>query len=186
MATARDLGEPMTDLTHARARGYITALVALAELGHLAWEYLHGGVVSHHLLNRADLPAISNAWGAVFLPALAWFLSGPVLRRATTPRAAKGIAAAFLASLLVGIALSVAFVIGFEGVSSGIFLGILLSGLFLPVYRGEYVLGFVLGMTFTFGAMLPTAAAAFVAIVSAIAHHLVRPALGWLWAKARA
>ena len=62
----------------------------------------------------------------------------------------------------------------------------LLAGLFLPVYRGEYVLGFVLGMTFTFGAILPTAAAAFVAIVSAIAHYLVRPALGWLWARARA
>ena len=64
----------MTDLTRTRARRTITVLVALAELGHLAWEHFHGGVVSHHLLNRADLPAISNAWGAVFLPALAWFL----------------------------------------------------------------------------------------------------------------
>ena len=176
----------MTDLTRTRARRTITVLVALAELGHLAWEHFHGGVVSHHLLNRADLPAISNAWGAVFLPALAWFLSGPVLRRATTPRAAKGIAAAFFGSLLVGVALSVAFTNGFSDISSSIVLGILLSGLLLPVYRGEYVLGFVLGMTFTFGAMLPTAAAAFVAVVSAIAHYLVRPAFAWLWAKARA
>jgi hypothetical protein len=176
----------MTGPTRTRVRWTITVLVALAELGHLAWEHFHGGMVSHHLLNRADLPAISNAWGAVFLPALAWFLSGPVLRRAKTRRAAKGIAAAFLGSLLVGVALSVAFTHGMEDVSSWIFLGMLLAGLFLPVYRAEYVLGFVLGMTFTFGAILPTAAAAFVAIVSAIAHHLVRPALGWLWAKARA
>ena len=176
----------MTDLRRSRARGTITVLVALAELAHLAWEHLHGGVASHHLLNRADLPAISNAWGVLFLPALAWVLSGPVLRRATTPRAAKGIAAAFFGSLLVGVALSVAFTNGLEDVSSGIFLGILLAGLVLRVYRGEYVLGFVLGMTFTFGAMLPTAAAAFVAIVSAIAHHLLPPVLGWLWAKRRA
>lgn len=176
----------MTKLTRTRARWTFTVLVALAELAHLAWEHLHGGVASHHLLNRADLPAISNAWGALFLPALAWVLSGPVLRRATTPRAAKGIATAFFGSLLAGIALSVAFTNGLEDVSSGIFLGILLAGLVLRVYRGEYVLGFVLGMTFTFGAMLPTAAAAFVAIVSAIAHHLMRPVLGWLWAKVRA
>ena len=176
----------MTDLTRRRARWTITLLVALAELAHLAWEHLHGGVASHHLLNRADLPAISNAWGALFLPVLAWVLSGPVLRRATTPRAARSIAAAFFGSLLVGVALSVAFTHGLEDVSSGIFLGILLAGLVLRVYRGEYVLGFVLGMTVTFGAMLPTAAAAFVAIVSAIAHHLLRPAFGWLWAKVRA
>ena len=71
----------MTDLRRSRARGTITVLVALAELAHLAWEHLHGGVASHHLLNRADLPAISNAWGALFLPALAWVLSGPVIRR---------------------------------------------------------------------------------------------------------
>lgn len=176
----------MTDLTRSRARWYITVLVALAELGHLTWEHLHGGVLSHHLLNRADLPAISNAWGAVFLPALTWFLSGSVLKRATTPRAAKGIAASFFGSVLVGVALSTAFVNGFADVSSYIFLGILLSGLLLPAYRGEYVLGLVLGMSFNFGAMLPTVAAAFVAVVSAVAQHLVRPAFGWLLAKARA
>lgn len=175
----------MTDLAQPRARWYITGLVALAELGHLAWEHLHGGVLSHHLLNRADLPAISNAWGAVFLPALAWFLAGSVLKRASTPRAVSGIAASFFGSLLVGVALSAAFANGLADASSYIFLGILLCGLLLPVYRGEYVLGFVLGMTFTFGAMLPTAAAAFVAVVSAIAHHVVRPAFGWLLAKAR-
>ena len=175
----------MTYLPQSRIRWYIVALVALAELGHLTWEYSHGGVLSHHLLNQADLPAISNAWGAVFLPALAWFLSGRFLKRATAPPAVKSIAAAFLASLLVGVALSAAFTNGFDDASSYIFLGILLFGLVLPVYRGEYVLGFVLGMSFTFGAMLPTFAAAFIAVVSAISHYLVRPAFGWLAAKAR-
>jgi hypothetical protein len=176
----------MTDLPPLRARWYITVLVAVAEIGHLTWEHLHGGVLSHHLLNRADLPAISNAWGAVFLPTLAWFLAGPVFKRATTSRVANGIAASFFGSLLVGVALSVAFVNGFEAASSYIFIGVLLSGLVLPVYRGEYVLGFVLGMSFTFGAMLPTAVAAFVAVVSSVARHLVRPAFGWLLARARA
>ena len=175
----------MTDLSQSRARFYITVLVAFAELGHLAWEYFHGGVRSHHLLNRADLPAISNAWGIVFLPALAWFLSGRFLQRATAPQAAKSISVSFFGALLVGVALSVAFVNGLESASASIFFGILLSGLVLPVYRGEYLLGFVLGMAFTFGAMLPSLVSVFVAVVSLIAHRLVRPALGWLIAKVR-
>lgn len=31
-------------------------------LMHLGWEYSHGGIQRHHLLNDASLPAISNAW----------------------------------------------------------------------------------------------------------------------------
>ena len=176
----------MTASQMSRARWQITLLVAVAELTHLAWEYLHGGVHSHHLLNRADMPAISNTWGAIFLLALAWFLSGQFLKRVAASGSAKGVGAAFLGSLLLGITLSTVFMHGYDDASSYIFLGIILAGLVLPVYRGEYVLGFVLGMTFAFGAMLPTFAAAFVAAVSAIAHYLVRPALGWAVAKARA
>lgn len=177
---------PTTTATQSRLRWFIVAVVALCEFAHLTWEHFHGGVVSHHFLNRADLPAISNAWGAVFLPALAWFLSGSALKRATTSRAAKGVVAAFFGSLIVGVTLSSAFTHGLADASNYIFLGVLLTGLLLPVYRGEYVLGFVLGMSISFGAMLPAIAAAFVASVSAIAHHLVRPTLGWLIARARA
>ena len=176
----------MTNLTPSRARYCAIALVALAELGHLAWEHFHGGIRSHHLLNRADLAAISSAWGIVFLPALAWFLSGRVPVRATSPLVIQRIGVAFFGSLAVGVALSVAFTNGFADVSAAIFLGMLLCGLILRVYRGEYVLGFVLGMSFTFGAMLPTLAAVFVSAVSALAHYAVHPAFRWLVAKVRA
>lgn len=175
----------MTNSRSLPTRWQITLLIAVAELAHLAWEHFHGGIQSHHLLHRADLPSISNAWGVVFLPALAWIFSGRFLARAAKG-SAKRVAAAFFGALVVGIALSTAFASGHEDVSSYIFLGILLAGLILPVHRGEYVLGFVLGMTFTFGAVLPALAAAFVATVSAIAHCLIRPALGWVVSRARA
>jgi hypothetical protein len=169
-----------------RTRWQITFLVAVAELAHLGWEFLHGGVHSHHLLNRADLPAISNAWGAIFLPALAWFLSGQFLKRVAASGSAKSVVTACLGSFFLGIALSATFIYGYEDASSYIFLGIILAGLVLPVYRGEYVLGFVLGMTFTFGAMLPTLAAIFVATISAVVRYLVHPVFGWAVARARA
>ena len=170
-----------------QVRWLITALVALAELGHLAWQVFHGGIERHHLLNQAELPAISNAWGAVLLPLLAWFLAGRLLRRATTTRAAKTLAAAACGALVAGIALSLAFVSGDADAPAYVLLGVILVGLVLPIYRSEYVLGFVLGMSITFGPILPALVATVIAAVSAVAHCWVRPAFGWAfgWVSAR-
>lgn len=163
-----------------RMRILLTALILITEMLHLAWEYMHGGVKSHHLLNRPDLPAISNWWGALLLPLLAWLLLGPTLRRVHTTGAGKqfhlpiGIVAGFAGSLLYGVCLAVAFTQQQEAVASYLFLGMFMAALVLPAYRPEYVLGFMLGMTFTFGAVLPTIAAALVAAVSAVFHFLIR------------
>jgi hypothetical protein len=63
----------------------LTGPILLAELACLAWEHFHGGVKSHHLFHRSDLPAISNWWGALVLPGLAWFLLGRILSRTVWP-----------------------------------------------------------------------------------------------------
>ena len=50
---------------------YTPVLVGLAyAIAQLALEALDGGVQSHHLLNRPDLPAISNGFGLLTLPAI--------------------------------------------------------------------------------------------------------------------
>ncbi len=172
-----------------RLRLYSTAVVALAELAHLAWEHFNGGVHSHHILNRSDLPAISNGWGALLLPALTWFLSGRIQRRVAlhpggTEAASQlpaGVIAGFIGSLLFGVLLAGSFTSGNETITSYLFLGMFLLALLLPVYRAECVLGFVLGMTFTFGAVLPTIVGSIIAAVSAVIHLYVRPALVRLW-----
>lgn len=168
-----------------RLRLHLTALVLLAELAHLAWEHFHGGVVSHHVLNRSDLPAISNWFGAILLPALTWFLTGRIQKRISfqsggNESAAKlpvSVVVGFLGSLLFGGLLSIAFTNGYETVASYLFGSMLLAALLLPVYRAECVLGFVVGMTFTFGAVLPTAIGSMLAAVSAVVHLLVRTVL---------
>lgn len=166
-----------------RTRLSLTGVVLLAEGGHLIWEHLHGGVVRHHLLHRSDLPAISNAWGAILLPALTWFLTGRIQRRinrhsevteATTPPSTVFIG--FVAALMGGISLAVAFTRE-SALTSWLFLGQVLLAVVLPAYRAECVLGFVLGMTFTFGAVLPTAVGSVMAALSAIVHLGVRPVL---------
>ncbi|MEA0737090.1 hypothetical protein QYY77_13550 [Xanthomonas campestris pv. campestris] len=45
----------------------------------------------------------------------------------------------------------------------------------MPAYRAEYVFGFVLGMTFVFGAVLPTLFGLLVVAVSALAWRVLFP-----------
>jgi hypothetical protein len=165
-----------------RSRLLLTAVVGVAEATHLAWESVHGGVVSHHLLHRPDLPAISNWWGAIVLPALCWWVIARVQRRADSSAARSpkvfGVPAyafaAFLGALVFGVGLATAFSLGREDVASYFFMAMFPLAVVLPVYRGEYLLGFVLGMTFTFGAVLPTAIGCLFAALSALLRYLAR------------
>jgi hypothetical protein len=175
----------------ARIRPGFTGLVLLAEGAHLLWQHLHGGVVSHHLLQRADLPAISNAWGALLLPALTWFLLGRtrkrLLRRGDADEAASkapdNVPLGFFGALIWGGLLAAAFTGNLETITSSLFFGALVLALVLPVYRAECLLGFVLGMAFTFGAVLPTLVGSVIAGLSAGVHLGLRPVLVRLWKR---
>jgi hypothetical protein len=168
---------------------YVVAFAIVFAMVLLAWEVTHGGVPSHHFLDRADMPTVSNWWMLAVLPVLGWLAARSVLRRAPAdPKALSKGCAAVIGAALVGIALSIAFVTthGQGQASTYIFFAAILSGLVLPIYRAEYVFGFVLGMAFTFGAVLPTLAALFAAAISAIFHLLIWPAFGWAVRRARA
>lgn len=176
----------MANESHRWLSAATLGLAVLAAAAHLGWEYTHGGIRSHHLLNRADLPTISNAWGLLVLPVLGWLVGSVVARRATAvPSAARTALAAFLCALAAGAALSVAFVAGSESAAGAVFLGVLLTGLVLPTYRAEYLFGFVLGMTFVFGSILPTLFGLMAVGISAAAHLLLWPAGMWVLRRAR-
>jgi hypothetical protein len=64
-------------------------------------------------------------------------------------------------------------------------LSVLLLAFFVPVYRAECVLGFVIGMTFSFGAVIPTLVGSVLAILAAVLYLGVRPIIVFLAAKAR-
>ena len=174
-----------------RLRFYLTVLATLAELANLMWEHFNGGVLSHHILDRSDLPAVSNWWSGLLIPALTWFLMGRIQARIALRSDAEqaalrlpvGVIAGFVGSLLFGILISVSFTNGYETLSSFSFPCMVLLALLLPGYRAECVLGFVLGMTFTFGAVLPTAVGSTIAFVSAVIHLCVRPVLVQLWTR---
>ncbi|MBB4639644.1 hypothetical protein [Longimicrobium terrae] len=164
----------------ARSRLIMTAAAMIGVLGMLAWEHFHGGVVSHHFLARADMPSISNGWGVLLIPALAWFLVGRVQKRivranpSAGPKYPASVVVGFAGAMLFGVLLSVFFTLGNESATGIMAQSLLPIALFIPIYRAEYVLGFVLGMTFTFGAVLPTIVASVVAIVAAVLYCVVR------------
>ena len=71
----------MNEKSFFKTRLYSTVLVTVAIWALLAWDHFHGGVPSHHILAREDLPEISNWWGGVLLPLLTWFLLYRVEKR---------------------------------------------------------------------------------------------------------
>lgn len=176
----------MDDTQFRRWRWCLTALAMLGELAQLTWQRLHGGVVSHHLLDQPALPAVSNAWGALLLPGLVWFLGERIRQRLDRGRGqgsgmrGAGVAAGFLIALLFGAGIALSFSHGNDAATNGLFEAMIVLALLLPGYRAECVLGFVLGMALTFGAVLPTAVAVVIAGASALVHRGLWPLLVWL------
>jgi hypothetical protein len=158
----------------------------------LAWDHFHGGVPAHHILAKKDLPAISNWWGGLLLPALTWFLLYRIQSRSYAPNNQNGEAFIhlkhtvyqFAGALLFGIVLSVFFSLGNTDMPGYMVLAIFPLALFFPIYRSECLLGFVIGMTFTFGGVLPTGIGSILLLLCAIIHLLIRPAILYVAASA--
>ena len=163
----------------------LAAFALLAEVAHLGWEHLHGGILTHHLMRRADLPGLYNGWGLLLLPALAAWAGWRIQKRLTAGARPAAVMAGGLLTLLVGLALSGAFATGQQDLAGGVFMGLLLLALLWPAYRAECWLGLVLGMGFIFGAVIPTLLGGIIAGLSALIHLALRPAVVQGWAALR-
>lgn len=167
-------------------RTRLTVAVAVVMALLLGWQHLNGGVPAHHLLAREDLPAMSNWWGLLTLPALAWFLLGRIERRLKIPgSSATVIAGAFAAALAYGALLAFCFVSGRPDLSDSLAQAVFLFALAFPVYRAECVLGFVVGMSFFLGAILPMIAACVFAAIGAVLYLSVRFIVSRIAARVR-
>lgn len=175
----------MTENTFSKRRLYFTGIVSVGIWSLLIWNHFHGGVPNHHILHREDLPAISNWWGGLLLPLLSLFLTYRTQSRISRNNNNKSntlkfpikYAYRFLFALSFGIILSVLFTLGYSNLSGYMLYGIFLMALFFPIYRAEYFLGFVISMTFTFGAVLPTLAGTIIALIGALLYLYVRTGL---------
>jgi hypothetical protein len=131
--------------------------------GLLLWNHFNGGVPSHHILADEELPSVSNWWGAILLPVLTWILLFRIDRRinmlkekTSTSISFRKAVYGFTGALLFGSLLSLFFFLKQTDICGYMILSLVPVSLFIPIYRSEYLLGFVLGMTYSFGAVLPT------------------------------
>lgn len=103
------------------------------------------------------MPGIPNWVGAMILPFFTWFLLHRIQKRTdgVDPQdSLKTVLLRFLAAATVAITIAVCFMNGIE-IPTFVLLSILGLGLFFPLYYSEFLLGWVLGSTFTFGAVIP-------------------------------
>jgi len=147
----------------------------------LIWDYLHGGVPAHHLLANKDLPKISNWWGAVTVPFTSFLLLSSLKKRITFEN--DQVPAhlilkecySFFAAMLYAVILSVSFALGNTQISGLLFLGLPLTALFFPIYRSSYFLGFLVGMMYTFGGVLPVIIGTIMSIICYLLFILFHP-----------
>lgn len=168
-----------------KLRLFITSIITLLIAGLLFWQYFHDGVPSHHLLQRADLPELSNWWGLLVLPLLSWILLGKIESRINKGKknstnlnqSYRRIVALFLVGLLSGLTIAISFVYDYKPILDTVPFIILFLSLFLPIFYAEFMLGFVLGMTYTFGAVLPTLFVFILAGLGFLIYRFIRPLL---------
>jgi hypothetical protein len=161
-----------------------TVFVTLCILSLLTWQYYHQGVPSHHVLQRKDLPEISNWWGAILLPALTWILLGKIKKRTgrllpqmEKTNEDKKILVRFIIGLLLGITLAISFTNNFKILLDNVLYIFLVLGFIIPLFSSEFILAFILGMVYTFGAILPTAFVLVMAVIGLLLFKVIRPLL---------
>ena len=103
------------------------------------------------------MPGIPNWVGAMILPFFTWLLLARIAKRVngnTSSESLKKVFLRFMAAAVVSIAIAICFMNDIE-IPSFVLLSILGLGFFFPLYYSEFLLGWVLGSAFTFGAVIP-------------------------------
>ena len=163
-----------------RILGSISAF--LVTLLFVLWEYFTGGVVSHNLLAREDMPAFSNWWGLLTVPLLFWisiyFINkrqGKGIESESTPEEYQNeVLKRFLAALSFGLLMSVLWEFNFQHILQYLILLPIVIAFFKPVHLPEYLMGFVLGMLFTFGGVLPVLFGVVLSILCFVINKVIR------------
>lgn len=127
-------------------------------LGHLLFEHFHGGVVTHYVLQDDSLPGISNWWALLTFPLATWIVLLSIeKRKAPSPQKidrGSTILYRLFSAVLFGVLVSYLFSIE-SSVLDYLMLSLFALSLFIPLYFGEYLLGFTIGTMFVFGANIP-------------------------------
>ncbi len=171
---------------------YFICLTALITALHILSEYLQGGVVTHYPLADASNPPISNWWGLITLPVLSWLVLEAKQRtsvhrpKSNPPVAGIPLQRTYLVGGLVfGLTMGVLWELGREDILQYFILLPWLAAPLVRIYLPETTLGFVLGMMYTFGGVLPIAFALVIQTIGYIIYIVLNRGGKWLVARVK-
>ena len=145
----------------------LTLFISILVWGHVIWDHFHGGIPTHYLFHNENMPGIPNWVGAIVLPFFAWFLLGRIQKRLNVSDSGdtvKKIVMRSFAGLLFAIAISICFLNDIMIVDYLMGAVFLLAFIF-PLYKSEYLLGWVIGAAYTFGAIIPIGFGSLLALI---------------------
>ncbi|NKI32709.1 hypothetical protein [Croceivirga thetidis] len=140
-----------------QSRIICTALVTVLVWAHVLWDYFHDGIPVHYLFMDKNMPPFPNWLGAIILPFFCWVLLARIAKRVNNhddKDSLKLVFMRFLSAFAVSLAISVCFENGIE-IPGLLLLSIFAQAFIFPLYKSEFLLGWVLGTSYTFGAMIP-------------------------------
>lgn len=133
----------------------ITGVFTLITSIFIGLEYFRGGVAVHYLFHNKDLPGFSNWWGLLIIPTLTFICVRRVKNRLDIRGdAIRFVYLRFIAAFLFSVIVTMAFAMGYD--PTYLMLLPFVIALFYPLYRSEFLLGFVIGSLYTVGAFIPT------------------------------
>jgi hypothetical protein len=81
----------------------------------------------------------------------------------------------FIVGLVLGIVLAASFTYAFRPFLDNVLYILIVLSFFIPLFYAEFILGFILGMTYTFGAILPTVFILVIAGIGWVIYRYIRP-----------
>ena len=156
----------------------ITAVITVLIIATVCWDYFHGGVPSHHLLQRKDMPAISNWWGIILLPTISWILLTRAEKRLQPKYGKQWLIKSlplFFLGVIIALGIAIAFNAKYIALLSNIPYFFILISFFIPIFYAEFMLGFIITMTYTFGVFIPTVFILVFGLVGFLIFRFVRP-----------
>ncbi|MDO1502015.1 hypothetical protein Q2T40_17915 [Winogradskyella maritima] len=152
----------------------------------ILWEHFNGGVIEHYLLADENMPSLSNWWGLLTIPVFTYVCTSLIKRRHQkkiksgdiSQNFEINIVKRFFYALIFGVFASLLWEFDMEEILQYFILSPVLIAFFKRIYLPEYTLGFVLGMMFTFGGILPILFAIVLLILCFIAYQIKRGIVG--------
>ena len=165
----------------------ITAIVLVFVSGLLLLEHLQGGVGSHYLFASKDMPKMSNWWGLLIVPSMTWILLSLMQKNHKGPDGEqrpvyKQEINGFIGAFLFGITMTILYY-NSPDLPGYFMLMTFALALFLPIYRPQYFLGFMLSMTYGFGGVLPVIFGLILVPIYFIEYRFIRTAFLFIWNK---